>query len=376
MWALEALEELSKRHATRALWIDGGEPAPWRTTRLPAGVDGGPVRVAGRADGYWQTKALRARAIGEAVREEVARARPDVLLTQLHAAPAAIEAAGVPAVVLLPSYEALCKHAFHADSDCSPARDCTSCPAAHRLPRGERVAMLASRAAHAEALASAARLVAVGPAVARACEEWTGREAAVISPVASAPPIPSRPPGAGGHVLLAAAGWTTQKGADLVVPLAEALAPREVVITPRGLGDRRAQLAVMPSVRLPGSPVAELLAGAAVLLVPSRWQEPFGRVAFEALAAGVPVAASAVGSLPSFVPAEGLIEPGAPVSEWADRVALLTEPVGFAAVSDRAREAAAGVLRQRPLASLEQMLLDAAGATSRPPRQASARSQR
>lgn len=45
----------------------------------------------------------------------------------------------------------------------------------------------------------------------------------------------------------------------------------------------------------------ELLAGASCLLNPIQWDEPFGMVAIEALAAGVPVVATAFGAMPEIV---------------------------------------------------------------------------
>jgi glycosyltransferase involved in cell wall biosynthesis len=54
-----------------------------------------------------------------------------------------------------------------------------------------------------------------------------------------------------------------------------------------------------------------------ILLAPSEWEEPFGRVASEAHVSGIPVIASAVGGLPEAVGPGGiLIEPGAPLTRW------------------------------------------------------------
>jgi glycosyltransferase involved in cell wall biosynthesis len=56
--------------------------------------------------------------------------------------------------------------------------------------------------------------------------------------------------------------------------------------------------------------LARLRAGAAVALVPSRSAETFGMAAAEAMAAGLPVAASAVGALPELLDEMSLAPPG------------------------------------------------------------------
>jgi glycosyltransferase involved in cell wall biosynthesis len=56
--------------------------------------------------------------------------------------------------------------------------------------------------------------------------------------------------------------------------------------------------------------LAELRAGAALALVPSRSAETFGLAAAEAMAAGVPVAGSRVGALPELLEEQGMAPPG------------------------------------------------------------------
>jgi glycosyltransferase involved in cell wall biosynthesis len=81
--------------------------------------------------------------------------------------------------------------------------------------------------------------------------------------------------------------------------------------TKEALGELRellGELGIERRVELRGSldanGVAELLAQAHALVVPSRWQEPFGLVALEGALARVPIVASASGGMPEMLSAE------------------------------------------------------------------------
>lgn len=80
--------------------------------------------------------------------------------------------------------------------------------------------------------------------------------------------------------------------------------------------------------------LAQLRAGAALALVPSRSAETFGLAAAEAMAAGLPVAASRVGALPELVEQDALVEPG-DARALADAIARLA---GDRAAGERGRE--------------------------------------
>ena len=60
----------------------------------------------------------------------------------------------------------------------------------------------------------------------------------------------------------------------------------------------------------------------ALLLMPSQWEEGFGRVALEAQVSGIPVIASAIGGIPEAVAGGGavLLPPDAPAELWAEAV--------------------------------------------------------
>ena len=357
---LEWLEELAGRHAVRAVWVAGEEAAP-----APEGVEPLPVARPRDGGGYWLTKRLRAGAVARGVDATLDERPADVVLTGLHAGPAAVAAGrrhGAATVVALHSYEALCKFAFAPASACRPSSHCRACPAAQALGPVERRELFAARDAHERSLADADGLVAPSRFVAGACESWCGRRPVVVPSVSAAPlPLPASPRG---HVLLAAARWTGHKGRDLLEPLAEALAPRPFVVTEDGLDAAlRRRLAVLPHVQIrAGGPIEALLCGARAVLVPSQWPEPFGRVAFEGMASGVPAIASAVGGLQEVVPAPQLVDPPDSPAAWVAAVEALEEPARWARARDAGIRAARAIAAPPAVERLEAVLLDAARA--------------
>lgn len=92
------------------------------------------------------------------------------------------------------------------------------------------------------------------------------------------------------------------KGADVFLALADAF-PREAFHLAGDVDPELADaFAARPNVRRLGrTSMRRLLSDAKVALVPSQWPEPFGRVAVEAMACGVPTLASRTGGLAEIV---------------------------------------------------------------------------
>lgn len=117
----------------------------------------------------------------------------------------------------------------------------------------------------------------------------------------------------GGEFALAAGRLVEEKGFDTAIAAARA-ASVPLVIAGEGPDEQRlralADGAVRFTGRLPEEELAQLRARAAVVLAPSRWEEPFGFTALDALAAGVPVLASDRGGLPELVDSAGVLPAG------------------------------------------------------------------
>ncbi len=141
-----------------------------------------------------------------------------------------------------------------------------------------------------------------------------------------------------GPYALVVSRLSPEKGVDVAIDACR-IAGMALVVA--GEGPERAALARRAEgaqVRFTGhvddAELAALRAGAAIALVPSRSGETFGLAAAEAMALGLPVAASSVGALPELVDAQSLVAPGDP-GALADAIARLA---GDRDAGERGRE--------------------------------------
>lgn len=113
-------------------------------------------------------------------------------------------------------------------------------------------------------------------------------------------------------------------------------------MTGRQFGELQRAVCLLPNVVLRRATLrmAREYAQARILLVPSVWQEAWGRVVTEAQCSGIPVIASAVGGLPESVGRGGvLVPPDASIDEWHARLReLWTSPAVYAHYQQRALE--------------------------------------
>jgi glycosyltransferase involved in cell wall biosynthesis len=109
----------------------------------------------------------------------------------------------------------------------------------------------------------------------------------------------------------------------------------------RGGGGRAEETAVRYVGRVDDARLAELREGAALAIVPSLSAETFGLAAAEAMAAGLPVAASSVGALGELVAEEGLAPPGDAAGLAAAIERLRGDPSAGRRALERVREVCA-----------------------------------
>ena len=266
---------------------------------------------------------------------------------------AAARAAGARVVMHLHNYRLVC-----AVGTCfTRGGDCTRCHGRNTLPgavlacrggRGEAAVYAAGLTLWQRRLAACVDVFAVPSAAAGERLELLGAplggRATVVPHVVRSFADGSR--AAEGRHVLVASRLAPEKGVEVAI---DACAAARVPLVVAGDGPEAAGLReraagtggeVRFAGRLDAPALAELRAEAGLAVVPSRSAETFGLAAAEAMADGVPVAASRMGALPELVDADGLVPPGDAVALAAAIERRFGDAVAGERGIDRARERA------------------------------------
>ncbi len=235
---------------------------------------------------------------------------------------AAARAAGARVVLHLHQYRLVC-----AVGVCfTDGADCTRCHARNTLPgvlhncrgsRAEALAYAASLTLWQRRMAELADVVVVPSRFAAGRLRELGAPLPADGVRVLAPPVApagGRAEGPPSRYALVVSRLSPEKGVDVAV---EACRRAEMPLVVAGDGPelgRLRDLAGGSDVRFEGrverARLAELRAGAAIALVPSRSAETFGIAAAESMAAGLPVAGSRAGALVELLDADALVAPG------------------------------------------------------------------
>jgi len=259
---------------------------------------------------------------------------------------AAARAAGARVILHLHQYRLVC-----AIGVCfTRGEECTRCHGRDTRPGvrlncrgnlGEAAAYAASLALWQRRLVEQADAVIVPSVFARERLRALGAPLPWERVYVLAPPVRSSDAdlrqGERGSYALVVSRLAAEKGVDVAIDAAR-LAGMPLVVAGEGpeqgaLRERAADRAVRFHGHVQDPELAELRAGAAVALMPSRSAETFGLAAAEAMASSLPVVASDVGALPELVEPEGLVPPG----DAAALAQAMARRAGDEAVGERGR---------------------------------------
>jgi len=145
--------------------------------------------------------------------------------------------------------------------------------------------------AQKRAIRTADVVIANSEFMARRCREKFGVEAIVRYPEVDLSQFEGIKPS---MEFIGMMGTSKSKGIDIFIELARRLPHERFLLAGRDL-----PTGLPPNIEFVGwARPREFYSRLKMLIVPSQWEEPFGRVAIEGMACGIPVLASAVGGLP------------------------------------------------------------------------------
>jgi glycosyltransferase involved in cell wall biosynthesis len=166
---------------------------------------------------------------------------------------------------------------------------------------------------------------------------------------------------ASGSYALVVSRLSPEKGVDVAIDACR-IAGIPLVVAGDGperesLRERAGGADVRFAGRVDDPELASLRGGAAIALSPSRSAETFGLAAAEAMAMGLPVAASRVGALPELVPEEGLVPAGDPEA----LAGAISRLAGDRAAGERGRERVRAICAPEVVASRLAAIYDGCG---------------
>jgi glycosyltransferase involved in cell wall biosynthesis len=297
-------------------------------------------------DSYWE----------EVVEQEVQKFNPEILFTQLNFTPASVKVAvehNIPSVVFLRSYEHLCPMGFEKkDPNCN--KQCSQCflfkikllnPALTKI-NTIFVKMLLRR--HENALKSANCVIANSSYIANLTLEWLNVKSVVLYPFINLNdykiPMGSKPMECDRKLdrnkYITFIKPTKTKGVEIILKLTQKLPDRKFLILGKGEPEFIMKLKRASNVRyIRWCPdMREIYSRTRLLLVPSLWPEPFGRVVVEAGSNGIPSIVSNLGGLPEAIGNGGIIidEPRN-AKRWVEAISSLDDPERYAMLVQNAR---------------------------------------
>jgi glycosyltransferase involved in cell wall biosynthesis len=281
---------------------------------------------------YMLSKYLVFKQVERQVERYIKQIDPDLILTQQDFAAPTLKAAshaGVPSVVFIRNYEHFCLCA-NPEQKCN--RHCSECYGYGRW-NPYRYCVDAVFAYERRWLGEASLVVSNSAYMRNVVKDWLDIDSTIVYPFVQ--PI---------QMLCHDQEYITfinpakHKGVEIVLKLACLLPERKFLVV--GSPPDASPLPKIDNIaRTPWvNDISRVYSRTRVLLVPSIWPEPFGRVCAEAASLGIPCVASRIGGIPEVVGSGGiLVEDIENVSEWVKGIETLDSNAAYTEYSRNAR---------------------------------------
>jgi len=263
----------------------------------------------------------------------------DLLLTQTRLLPSTVsagESRGIPVVVFMRAFSMFCPLQFRSrDALTECDRGCRQC-----LPWGQRVkygAIQRNLARYERGCRRASLLVANSRYMQAVIRRFYELDSVVVYPTTE---LDQYRTGDGNRESVLMAKPQHIKGLAIFLEVARRMPDTHFLVAGRASRHARAHLRRLDNVESLGwvDDMRTVYARTRVLLGPSIWPEPFGRVFVEAGASGIPSVASVRGGIPEAVGDGGiLIDAIFDSDRWIEALRRLEDPATYSAYSAKAR---------------------------------------
>ncbi|MFY1110078.1 MAG: glycosyltransferase family 4 protein [Methanosarcinaceae archaeon] len=257
---------------------------------------------------------------------------PDLVITQQDFAAPTIKTAyekKIPSIVFMRNYEHICLCA-NPDSNCS--RRCSVCYG-YSFLNPYRYFVDAVFRYEKKWIPRASLIISNSQYMASVVRDWLGVESRVIYPFVREISVRAQHPE---YITLVSA--SKHKGIGTFLEIAKILPDKKFLVV--GHNPESIDFSVFPNITyMPWAADPETFySKTKILLVPSLWPEPFGRVCVEAAFCGIPSIASKIGGLPEAVGEGGiLIDNFKDPEQWVKAINLLENDEAYREYSEKAR---------------------------------------
>ncbi|MEZ5335174.1 MAG: glycosyltransferase [Methanolobus sp.] len=266
------------------------------------------------------------------VKKYIVEHKPDLVITQQDYAAPTVKIAskyGIPTVVFMRNYEHFCLCA-NPEKNCS--RKCAECYGYSRLnPYRYFVDTVFSY--EKKWLKKASLVISNSYYMSEAVKEWLSLDSFVIYPFINKPNVEHHRP-----EYITMISPSKHKGIEVFLEIADKMPDRSFLVV--GNNPDKIDFSKYDNVKyLPWvNDPAQVYSKTKILLVPSIWPEPFGRVCIEAAFCGIPSIASNNGGLPEAVGEGGMvINDYKNPEEWINAIKLLDDEDIYHGYSDKAK---------------------------------------
>ncbi|WP_406657583.1 glycosyltransferase family 4 protein [Methanolobus sp. ZRKC2] len=277
-------------------------------------------------------KLLVFKQIERAVEKNILKQEPDIVITQQDYSAPAIKAANrhrIPSVVFMRNYEHFC---LCADPQRNCSRKCSECYG-YSMINPYRYFVNTVFRYEKKWIPKASLVISNSHYMSKIVRDWFNIDSFVIYPFVNEPKLEYYEP-----EYITMVNASKHKGIDTFLNIAKRMPDKKFLVV--GHNPEFIDFSQYENVRyIPWIDNSKVIySNTKILLVPSIWPEPFGRVCVEAGYCGIPSIASKIGGLPEAVGKGGIvINQHLNVNDWINAINLLYDESIYKEYSEKAR---------------------------------------